>query len=71
MFNDEIARINAHDSETARMTSKAIKQALFENNTPMVKSLIDGFKQYQEAVKWNDDEIHRKIKAAQAFYLNY
>ena len=71
MFNDEIARINAHDSETARMTSKAIKQALFENNQPMVKSLIDNFNQYQEAVKWNDDEIHRKIKAAQGFYLNY
>ena len=71
MFENEIAKINANDSETARMTSKAIKQALFENNTPMVKSLIDGFKQYQEAVKWNDDEIHRKIKAAQAFYLNY
>lgn len=71
MFKDEISRINAHDSETARMTSKAIKQALFENNQPMVKSLIDNFNQYQEAVKWNDDEIHRKIKAAQGFYLNY
>ena len=71
MFNDEIARINAHDSETARMTSKAIKQALFENNTPMVKSLIDGFNQYQEALEFSQAEQQQKIKAAQAFYLNY
>lgn len=70
MFKNEIAKINAHDSETARMTSKAIKQALFENNPLMIKSLIEGFNEYQEAVKSNNDEIHKKIKAAQAFYLN-
>jgi hypothetical protein len=71
MFKNEIAQINAHDSETARMTSKAIKLAMFENNTLMVKSLIEGFNQYQEAVKLNNEEIHKKVKAAQAFYLNY
>lgn len=71
MFNDEIARINAHDSETARMTSRAIKQALFENNQPMVKSLIDCFHQYQKALEFSQAEQQQKIKAAQAFYLNY
>ena len=71
MFNDEIARINAHDSETARMTSKAIKQALFENKPSIAKSLIDGFHQYQKALEFSQAEQQQKIKAAQAFYLNY
>lgn len=71
MFKNEIAKINDHDSETARMTSKAIKQALFENKPSIAKSLIEGFNEYQKALEFSQVEQQQKIKAAQAFYLNY